>query len=212
MTPAATPLTGAIFFCHRSSSGMFGGVEARASRATLATSYDASISWDGLAVDPRPFARFDEHNTITLTKRPVSTRTSDRSISICECGENTHLCAKLLVPSALPYRICLRNKKILKLLNKGAFNTVGSMAEEPDQVRLSICIIGTIATGCRVITRTAVAPVASRALCPERILQQCEEPTVALPSHLMPYSLCCGFARSILAPPYVPRRAPQGRG
>lgn len=37
----------------------------------LAASTATSISWDGLTLDPRPFARFDEHNTLTCGKKPV---------------------------------------------------------------------------------------------------------------------------------------------
>ncbi|CAM9446563.1 unnamed protein product [Scytosiphon promiscuus] len=35
------------------------------------TSTATSISWDGLTLDPRPFARFDEHGTLTSGKKPV---------------------------------------------------------------------------------------------------------------------------------------------
>eukprot|EP00904_Undaria_pinnatifida_P000890 jgi/Undpi1/10801/HiC_scaffold_3.g01330.m1 len=51
--------------------GWGGGVDGRTFRTAAATSYEPSISWDGLALDPRPFARFDEHDTLALTKKPV---------------------------------------------------------------------------------------------------------------------------------------------
>lgn len=47
-------------------------MDGRTFRTAAATSYEPSISWDGLALDPRPFARFDEHDTLALTKKPVS--------------------------------------------------------------------------------------------------------------------------------------------
>ncbi|CBN80161.1 expressed unknown protein [Ectocarpus siliculosus] len=43
----------------------------RESRLTARTSTATSISWDGLTLDPRPFARFDEHNTLTTGKKPA---------------------------------------------------------------------------------------------------------------------------------------------
>jgi hypothetical protein len=36
-----------------------------------ASTYNASLSWDGMSVDPRPFARFDEHNTVTDARHPA---------------------------------------------------------------------------------------------------------------------------------------------
>lgn len=41
----------------------------RGSRMPVST--ETSISWDGLTLDPRPFARFDEHDTLTFGKKPV---------------------------------------------------------------------------------------------------------------------------------------------
>ncbi|CAM9963077.1 unnamed protein product [Pylaiella littoralis] len=44
----------------------------RGSRLAAKSSMTAtSISWDGLTLDPRPFARFDEHGTLTCGKKPA---------------------------------------------------------------------------------------------------------------------------------------------
>ena len=70
VSPSCTVRFLFLCFCRR---GWGGGVDGRPCRtAASAASYEPSISWDGLALDPRPFARFDEHNTLALTKKPVS--------------------------------------------------------------------------------------------------------------------------------------------
>lgn len=43
----------------------------RQDESTSRIRYNASISWDGLSVDPRPFARLDECNTVSHARKPA---------------------------------------------------------------------------------------------------------------------------------------------
>lgn len=49
----------------------YSGVRRGSRLAAMSSTTATSISWDGLTLDPRPFARFDEHGTLTCGKKPV---------------------------------------------------------------------------------------------------------------------------------------------